>query len=86
MKCRECGSDSKVVDTQESKFHRIRRRRECLNCGERFTTRECYDDNIPRKVTVELEIDDISNYWRDKIIKEIQDSEVKNERSSDRNE
>ena len=42
MKCTNCGfSDSKVVDsrvTQDSSS--IRRRRECLNCGYRYTTYE----------------------------------------------
>ena len=40
MKCIYCEQgDTKVVDTRESQ-HRVRRRRECKKCGERFTTYE----------------------------------------------
>ena len=42
MKCIYCGSmDSKVIDSRISEDGAsIRRRRECLNCGRRFTTYE----------------------------------------------
>lgn len=42
MRCIQCGSlDDKVVDSRSSKDGTsIRRRRECLNCGSRFTTYE----------------------------------------------
>jgi transcriptional repressor NrdR len=42
MKCPECGNiEDKVVETRESRDNQyIRRRRECLNCGKRFTTYE----------------------------------------------
>ena len=42
MRCPFCGStDGKVVDSRSSKEgDAIRRRRECLNCGRRFTTYE----------------------------------------------
>lgn len=42
MKCRNCGSlESKVLDSRQSDDGlSIRRRRECINCGERFTTYE----------------------------------------------
>lgn len=40
MKCRVCGSgDSKVIDSRSTDYS-IRRRRECLSCGFRFTTYE----------------------------------------------
>ena len=40
LKCPHCGtSDSRVIDTRGS-GERIRRRRECLSCEERFTTYE----------------------------------------------
>jgi len=40
MKCPFCGSsDSRVVDTRDVR-DRIRRRRECKDCGQRFTTYE----------------------------------------------
>ena len=42
MKCRYCGSvDSKVIDSRPTEDNSaIRRRRECLECGKRFTTYE----------------------------------------------
>ncbi|WP_232219501.1 hypothetical protein [Hydrogenivirga sp. 128-5-R1-1] len=42
MKCPKCGSlHDKVVDTRQSKDATvIRRRRECVECGTRFTTYE----------------------------------------------
>ena len=42
MKCPFCGHlRDKVVDSRESKEgHSIRRRRECLGCGKRYTSRE----------------------------------------------
>jgi transcriptional repressor NrdR len=40
MKCPHCGhADTRVVDTREA-ADSIRRRRECFNCGKRFTTYE----------------------------------------------
>lgn len=42
MKCPYCGHvDSKVVDSRPAdEYDSIRRRRECLSCGKRFTTYE----------------------------------------------
>jgi transcriptional repressor NrdR len=41
MKCVYCGSEeSKVIDSRNSDDHSIRRRRECLKCGRRYTTYE----------------------------------------------
>ncbi|MEG1499493.1 MAG: transcriptional regulator NrdR [Clostridia bacterium] len=42
MKCLFCGySDSKVIDSRSTDdMNSIRRRRECLKCGKRFTTYE----------------------------------------------
>lgn len=41
MKCVFCGcKDNKVVDSRYLKDTAIRRRRECVNCGKRFTTYE----------------------------------------------
>ncbi len=42
MKCIYCGfADSKVIDSRATDDHTsIRRRRECTNCGKRFTTYE----------------------------------------------
>ena len=42
MQCQQCGStDNKVVESRDvAGGHAIRRRRECLKCGYRFTTYE----------------------------------------------
>ena len=42
MKCPDCGySESKVIDSRPAdEISSIRRRRECLSCGKRFTTYE----------------------------------------------
>src|SRR5213078_737373 len=46
MKCPYCGHlGDKVVDSRESKEgEAIRRRRECLDCGKRFTSYERIDE------------------------------------------
>lgn len=46
MKCIFCGyEDSKVVDSRSADGGRtIRRRRECISCGKRFTTYETIED------------------------------------------
>lgn len=46
MKCPYCNEDKgKVVDSRSSNEDKaIRRRRECLNCGRRFTTYERVED------------------------------------------
>ncbi|MGI6201296.1 MAG: transcriptional regulator NrdR [Christensenellales bacterium] len=41
MKCPYCNCmDSKVIDSRPTENAAIRRRRECINCGKRFTTYE----------------------------------------------
>jgi transcriptional repressor NrdR len=40
VKCPQCGSPSRVVDSRSSKHSGIRRRRKCDKCGYRFTTAE----------------------------------------------
>ena len=49
MKCPYCTKiDNKVIDSRLSKDGRsIRRRRECLGCGRRFTTYEKLEDILP---------------------------------------
>jgi len=46
MKCKYCGSlNSKVVDSRLSEDgSSIRRRRECMDCGKRYTTHETVED------------------------------------------
>ena len=45
MKCKFCGfNDSKVIDSRTSDDNMtVRRRRECVKCGRRFTTFEEYE-------------------------------------------
>ncbi|MDR0222467.1 MAG: transcriptional regulator NrdR [Oscillospiraceae bacterium] len=44
MKCPDCGyDDSRVIDSRPTE-NKIRRRRECLKCSERFTTYEIIED------------------------------------------
>ena len=52
MKCPFCGDiKNKVVDSRLSKDNlMIRRRRECLNCGKRFTTYEKVVSALPMVV------------------------------------
>lgn len=49
MKCPFCDSvESKVLDSRVSKeMDAIRRRRECLKCGKRFTTAERLEEGLP---------------------------------------
>ena len=52
MRCPHCGSmDDKVIDSRISKDGKaIRRRRECMGCGKRFTTYEFVEDILPMVV------------------------------------
>lgn len=52
MRCPFCGDETnKVVDTRlAGEGEEIRRRRECLECGRRFTTRERAEVLIPRLI------------------------------------
>jgi len=49
MKCPFCATlENKVIDSRLSKDHNvIRRRRECLSCGKRFTTYERIEEVLP---------------------------------------
>jgi transcriptional repressor NrdR len=52
MKCPFCGNlEDKVIDSRTSKEgEAIRRRRECLKCGKRFTSYERVEDMVPMVV------------------------------------
>jgi len=52
MRCPFCKEDTdKVIDSRSSENGRvIRRRRECLSCGRRFTTRERIEDKFRLQV------------------------------------
>ena len=40
MKCIKCGGKTKIIDSRHNKPDEVRRRRECLKCGYRFSTYE----------------------------------------------
>ncbi|MFO7794338.1 MAG: transcriptional regulator NrdR [Candidatus Nanohaloarchaea archaeon] len=64
MKCIYCEEgDTKVVDTRESE-HRVRRRRECKECEERFTT---YEEVESLNLKVEKSDGEIEQFSEDKI-------------------
>ncbi|MGH1537007.1 MAG: transcriptional regulator NrdR [Gammaproteobacteria bacterium] len=52
MHCPFCHSEeTKVIDSRlASEGYQVRRRRECLDCNERFTTFESAERNLPRVV------------------------------------
>lgn len=52
MKCPYCGHlENKVLDSRLSKeLDSIKRRRECLKCGKRFTTTERVEEGLPMVV------------------------------------
>lgn len=52
MRCPFCGAtDTKVVDSRLSgDSDQVRRRRECMECEERFTTYETAEVNLPRVI------------------------------------
>ena len=52
MRCPFCQSDdTKVLDTRLlDDGSQVRRRRECVACGERHSTREMVDLNLPRLI------------------------------------
>ncbi|MBX4201638.1 transcriptional regulator NrdR [Candidatus Saccharibacteria bacterium] len=76
MKCQHCGSlDNKVVESRDvADNDAIRRRRECLNCGYRFTTYE----RLERPSLVVVKRDGNRQlYSREKLLKGLQHSTEK---------
>ena len=76
MRCPYCGDDaSRVVDTRvASGGEEIRRRRECEECGRRFTTRERTERVLPRVIKRDERRED---YLREKLIRGIDHACVK---------
>ncbi|MBS7659468.1 MAG: transcriptional regulator NrdR [Candidatus Bathyarchaeia archaeon] len=67
MRCPYCGSGNiKTLETRESAGNTIRRRKECLNCGKRFTTYEYIEtiELMVRKKDGRLERFDINKIIR----------------------
>ncbi len=74
MRCPKCGcEDSKVVDSRPSD-ERIRRRRECLSCKNRFTTYEVIE-TVPLMVI--KKDNSIQPFDRDKLIDRLLRAAVK---------
>ncbi len=70
MRCPKCGSvDDKVLETRQSKEGTvIKRRRECLKCGYRFTTYERIEEEV---ITVVKKDNSTQPFDKEKIIKGI---------------
>ena len=47
MNCR-CGHDTQVKDSRLLHSNRVVRRRECVNCGSRFSTTEVSNEDLTR--------------------------------------
>lgn len=47
MKC-DCGADTKVIETRLTEG-KLKRRRVCMECGNRFNTYEIYERDLPKK-------------------------------------
>ncbi len=67
MKCPYCGSENfKTLETRDSQDNTIRRRKECVNCGKRFTTYEYIEtvELMVRKKDGKLERFDVNKVVR----------------------
>ncbi|MEM2081457.1 MAG: transcriptional regulator NrdR [Candidatus Bathyarchaeia archaeon] len=67
MKCPYCGSDEfKTLETRDSPDNTTRRRKECVNCGKRFTTYEYVEtvELMVRKKDGKLERFDVNKIIR----------------------
>src|SRR5688572_5116428 len=67
VRCPYCtDSSNRVIDSRLGRDgSEIRRRRECLECGRRFTTRERVEEVLPKVVKRDERRED---FWRDKIL------------------
>src|SRR3954471_14511524 len=67
MRCSKCGcQEDKVIDSRTSREGQtIRRRRECLSCGHRFTT---YEEIENEAITVVKRDDRREPFSRDKLL------------------
>lgn len=76
MRCPFCGDESnRVIDTRLARDgEEIRRRRECEECGRRFTTRERVEDMFPKVIKRDGRRED---YERSKLVAGIESACVK---------
>ncbi len=67
MRCPYCAdSSNRVIDSRLGRDGtEIRRRRECIECGRRFTTRERVEEVLPKVVKRDERRED---FWREKIL------------------
>ena len=82
MRCPYCSDlTNRVIDSRLGRDgEEIRRRRECLECGRRFTTRERVDDVLPKVVKRDERREE---FRRDKLILAVQKACVKRPVSAD---
>ncbi|MGN1423822.1 MAG: transcriptional regulator NrdR [Oscillospiraceae bacterium] len=74
MRCPECGcEESKVIDSRPTE-NRVRRRRECINCGFRFTTYEIIEE-VPLMVIKKDH--SIEPFDREKLVERLRRAAVK---------
>jgi len=71
MRCPYCHqTEDKVVDSRTSREGRaVRRRRECVSCGRRFTTYEYVEE---RAIQVKKRDGTVEPYARDKLLRSVQ--------------
>jgi transcriptional repressor NrdR len=76
LRCPSCGDEAnRVIDTRLSRDgEEIRRRRECEECGRRFTTRERVEQQLPKVVKRDERRED---YDRAKLLAGIENACVK---------
>ena len=75
MRCPSCGDEvTRVIDTRVSGEQEIRRRRECEECGFRFTTRERIELQVPKVIKRDLRREE---YDRGKLLAGISSACVK---------
>ena len=82
MRCPYCSdSTNRVIDSRLGRDgSEIRRRRECLECGRRFTTRERVEEVLPKVVKRDKRREE---FWRDKILIAVQKASQKRPLSAD---
>ncbi|MCH5205272.1 MAG: transcriptional repressor NrdR [Oscillospiraceae bacterium] len=74
MKCPECGfEESKVIDSRPTE-NKVRRRRECIQCGSRFTTYEIIEE-IPLMVIKKDHT--IEPFDREKLVERLRRATIK---------
>lgn len=70
MKCPYCSSEEfKTLETRDSQENTTRRRKECVNCGKRFTTYE-YVETV--ELMVRKKSDELQRFDANKIIRGLQ--------------